>query len=171
MAKWSLKNRNTENTDNVPNMPPELSDYYNAEKRDRMWATWLLGFATLVVTVLLAVLLFLGGRWVIDQITGDDEVDVPVTTTQNEPTDDTDADQTDDTTRDTETDNANDDTVAGTTDEDSDDQESGVVTDVAAVTDEPLPDTGPADTLAVFLSVTVLAALAHNRLQRQNSHQ
>lgn len=169
MAKWSLKNRNNQ-TDGAPQMPPELSDYYNAEKRDRAWATWLLGFATLVVTILLAVLLFLGGRWVVNQFT-DDEVDAP-TTTQEE----SDGTATDDTQNGTAPDTGtaggtDDQSVAGNNDQsDEASEENGVVTDEAAVTDEPLPDTGPGDVVALFVAVSMLGALTHNHLQRQKSH-
>lgn len=164
MAKWSLKNRKSD-SDKVPQMPPELSDYYNAEKRDRMWATWLLGFATLVVTVLLAVLLFLGGRWAVNQFT-DDETDSP-TTTQDE----SDTEETTDEQSGTTTDTDDDQLVAGNNDRTEEpSEENGVVSDEAAVTDEPLPDTGPGDTVAIFLAVSVLGALAHNHLQRQKTH-
>lgn len=162
MAKWSLKNRNNDNTGSVPKMPPELSDYYNAEKRDRMWATWLLGFATLVVTVLLAVLLFLGGRWVVDQFTGD-EVESP-TTTQNEP-----GSQSTDDSAPTVGNSDDDSSVAGNNDQNEDQSETGgVVSDEAAVTDQPLPDTGPGNLITVFFAVAVLATLTHSKFIRQN---
>lgn len=47
----------------APAMPPELSDYYQAERRERMWGTWLLSFVALLITVMILFALFLGGRW------------------------------------------------------------------------------------------------------------
>ena len=44
--------------------PPEVQDYYQAESRQRSGMAWLLGLGALVVTVLLVLGLFYGGRWV-----------------------------------------------------------------------------------------------------------
>lgn len=164
MAKWSLKNRNNDTTGKVPQMPPELSDYYNAEKRDRRWATWLLGFATLIVTVLLAVLLFMGSRWIYRQIKNDDS-STPVIT-QNEPTENNDNDSGK-SSDDNSSDKDHGPSIAGNTDNNS--EPEGVVTDEAAVTDSPLPDTGPGDLIAIFLAVSLLATLLHGQFLRQKS--
>lgn len=45
-------------------MPEEVRDFYAAERRQRKGTAWLLAIATLLVTFLLAALLFFGGRWV-----------------------------------------------------------------------------------------------------------
>ena len=57
MALFKRKNK-----DNV--LPEEVQQYYQAEKRQRTGVAWLLAFVTLLVTVLVAALLFFGGRWV-----------------------------------------------------------------------------------------------------------
>lgn len=64
-------------------VPEEIRDYYEAEKRDRMWVVWLLSGATFLVTVLVVLGLFWGGRWVYREITKDDQP-ATVTTEQNE---------------------------------------------------------------------------------------
>src|SRR5690606_21622647 len=81
MAKWSLKNRDTDTK--PPEMPPAAENYYRAEKRDRMVGVWLLGLATLAVTAVLAFLLFLGGRWVYRQFTDGDTSAPETSQTEN----------------------------------------------------------------------------------------
>lgn len=48
----------------IDSVPQEVQDYYQSERRERTGVAWLLALATLVVTLLLAVGLFYGGRWV-----------------------------------------------------------------------------------------------------------
>lgn len=63
------------NTDSVPQ---EVKDYYEAERRERSGMAWLLALATLVVTLVLAGGIFLGGRWayrkVVDRNDGNTQV-------------------------------------------------------------------------------------------------
>lgn len=163
MAKWSLKNRDSDNQ--PPAMPPAAENYYRAEKRDRMIGVWLLGIATLVVTAILAFLLFLGGRWVYRQFTDNNgSQDTSQTETTNAPAQ-SEAGQGGGT---AETDNQNDSEdsqeegqTGGASDE-TDANEEGVVSDVAVNTD--LPNTGPADTLALFVGVTIVATLVHRTI-------
>lgn len=55
-----FKRRNQDN--NI--LPEEVRDYYQAESRQRTGKAWLLAAATLILTILIAAVLFLGGRWV-----------------------------------------------------------------------------------------------------------
>ena len=45
-------------------LPKEVQDYYEAEKRERVGVASMLAIGTLVVTVILALGIFFGGRWV-----------------------------------------------------------------------------------------------------------
>ena len=60
-------------------MPPELQNYYQAEYREKTWKAWVLGLATLIITILLALALFFGARWIYRELTDKDEA--PTTTT------------------------------------------------------------------------------------------
>jgi hypothetical protein len=64
-----LFNRN--NSDN--NIPTEIREYNQAERRQRVGIAWTLAFVTLVVTVLLALGLFFGGRWLYRSIFDNDK--------------------------------------------------------------------------------------------------
>ncbi len=173
MAKWSLKNRNSESK--PPDMPPAAENYYRAEKRDRMVGVWLLGLATLAVTAVLAFLLFLGGRWVYRQFT-DNEANAPETSQTEESSEVTGVPEApaDSTQNDSGDENQNSGTadVAGTNEDSENDTDAnndeGTVSEEAATTD--LPNTGPADTLALFLGVTVIAALLHRTVIAKESH-
>jgi uncharacterized protein HemX len=67
-------------TDQTSQLPPEVQDYYETSQRQRTGVAWLLAGATLVVTLLLAMLLFLGGRFVYRKITSKDQSKPPATT-------------------------------------------------------------------------------------------
>ncbi len=78
--KWPFTRKNKE----IPEIPEEFQTYYEAEKKERKGMAWLLGLATLAITILLALVLFFAGRWIVDKITGDDEPEA--TTAQTEQT-------------------------------------------------------------------------------------
>lgn len=66
----ALFNRRKKSVDNVP---AEVQEYYQAEKRERTGVAWLLALGTLLATVLLAIALFFGGRWLYRTIFNKDE--------------------------------------------------------------------------------------------------
>lgn len=49
-------------------VPAEIKQYYQSERRDRMWVVWLLSGATFVITVLIVLGLFWGGRWAYNKL-------------------------------------------------------------------------------------------------------
>ena len=51
-------------------VPPEVEEYYQSTHKDRRGMAWLLAFGTLILTVLIAVVLFFAGRWAYRAITG-----------------------------------------------------------------------------------------------------
>jgi len=68
MAIWPF-NRNKQ--DDNGNVPAEVKQYYQAERRERVGLAWLLAAGTLIVTVLVVLGLFFGGRWIYRQVTDD----------------------------------------------------------------------------------------------------
>src|SRR5690606_3533 len=66
------------------NVPDEVKEYYESSERERMGTTWLLAFVTLILTILLALGIFFGGRWLYRKIThkSSPETTTQVTTTQ-----------------------------------------------------------------------------------------
>lgn len=56
-----------------PNVPQEVQSYYQAEKRERTGIAWMLALGTLVATVILAIGLYFGGRWLYRTVFGSND--------------------------------------------------------------------------------------------------
>jgi cytoskeletal protein RodZ len=60
------------NRNNRTNVPAEIQEYYQTERRERAGIAWLLAFGTIVVTIVLAAGIFFAGRWAYRKIAGTD---------------------------------------------------------------------------------------------------
>ncbi len=80
---WPFKKKPVKTTNPIPK---EIKDFYESERRGRSGVAWLLAFGTLVTTLVLALALFFGGRWVYRKLKGTDTPTTP-STSQNEPAD------------------------------------------------------------------------------------
>jgi hypothetical protein len=69
------------NNSDSENLPTEIKEYYQTERRERVGVAWLLALGTLVLTLILASGLFFGGRWAYRKIAGNDK---PAETIQTE---------------------------------------------------------------------------------------
>lgn len=145
--------RNNQVNGQAPAMPPELTEYYNTEKRQRTAVTWMLGIATLVVTVAIAFGLFIGARWIIGKIRDGDKAPEPTPTTQ---------------TTQAPTENAapvQSPTATGTMQGQSTTPATpaGPQTSSTSTPNKKLPSTGPGDVVAVATVVTAAGTLLHYR--------
>lgn len=75
MAIWPFNRKKKQNEA----LPEEVQEYYESGRKQQTGMAWLLALGTLVVTVLLATVLFFGGRWIYQKVTGNDEPDQPTT--------------------------------------------------------------------------------------------
>jgi uncharacterized protein HemX len=83
MAIWPFRKKQSEEyeipEEQVPvdqptsNLPEEVQEYYESGQKERVGVAWLLGLGTLLLTILIAVGLFFGGRWVYQKVTHKDE--------------------------------------------------------------------------------------------------
>lgn len=73
---WTPWRRNKAND----NVPAEVQEYYQSERRERVGVAWLLAVGTLLGTLAIVIGLFFGGRWAWRQITGNDSTQRPATT-------------------------------------------------------------------------------------------
>lgn len=165
----ALFNRNKQ--DDTEEVPSEIQEYYDAEKRERTWVAWLLALGTLVVTVLLALGLYFGGRWVYRQVFNSDSKE------EN-------AEQIEQEAQEAENLPANVEPVPSPSPEQSapstssgeqpqtqgqrsnpEERTSSTATSTPSAastpTTGPLPSAGPADTAAVFAITTLVAAGLH----------
>lgn len=65
-------------------VPPEVEQYYESTRRERKGIAWLLAFATLLLTLVIAAALFFGGRWIYRKITNNDSQPAPTPVQQEE---------------------------------------------------------------------------------------
>lgn len=154
---WPFKRKRDLSTE-APEMPPELNQYYQAEKRQQNVVTWLLGLATLAVTIAVAFLLFMGGRWVVQKVRNNPN-QAPTTTQQESPDENSEAPA--DTTAPQTT------TTTGSGQATQTQGTQGATTPKTSSATTTLPRTGPADTIAVFMIATAVGTFAYKRSARQ----
>jgi len=54
-------------------LPEEVKEYYQVAKKEQTGVAWLLAFGTLIVTILLAIVIFFAGRWAYQKIFNSDD--------------------------------------------------------------------------------------------------
>lgn len=74
---WTPWRRNQED-----NVPTEVKDYYQSERRERVGVAWLLAIGTLLATLAIVIALFFGGRWAWRALFGNDDTKAPTSTGQ-----------------------------------------------------------------------------------------
>jgi hypothetical protein len=165
---------------NLGGLPPEVNAYYESENRDRASIAWLVGLTSLVVTVGLALGIFFGGRWAYRQLRSDNaptvatngqtggQVTPPSTDSSTVVPDASPAPTPTPAPQPTPSPTPSP-TPAPTPTPQSTPQPTPTPTPaVAAATDtKALTSTGPADTLKIFLAVTVLAGFGHYTINKR----
>ncbi|MEO8863344.1 MAG: hypothetical protein ABI354_03415 [Candidatus Saccharimonadales bacterium] len=166
----------------VPDMPPELTQYYKDEKRERVGVAWLLAIVTMLITLAIIVGLFVGGRWIYRKARSGNNP-VPATTQKakdknavSKPTDDKDKSSevtSTDTPENPDKDKKTSDTSASTPQPESStpsseskDQATTNQNNQAAAQSQSdkLANTGPGDTVALFLAVVAIGYTTHQFL-------
>jgi cytoskeletal protein RodZ len=170
---------------------PEVDKYYEGERRDRAGLAWLLALVSVAIVALVIVGVFLAGRWAYRQVAdnGDGDVSISDTADNNTPSFDGESnrgsegenseDETDQTEEAPASENGetaeqeNGQPAAETPTSDSDnsnDSDSTPETTPATGDNEALPNTGPADTAAIFAVVSTAAGLTHYAVSRKRSN-
>ena len=171
MAFW---NRNKKNTD----VPAEIQEYYQIERRERTGIAWLLAIGTLLLTIILAMVIFFAGRWVWRAVAGNNDTRTEISkTTQNgqgsgdkqgsssnrggssnngsgaQGSEENNTSQNNQ----TEAGNASGSSTS-TPPDDTDESQASTPT-----TGSDIPETGPGNIVAVFAVTSVLGYMAHRR--------
>jgi cytoskeletal protein RodZ len=171
-------------------IPEEINEYYQAERRERTGVAWLLALGTLIVTLILAVGLFFGGRWVYRKVVKNDKPkqtsgivsESPATTspsdsstssgsnnqsTSNSPSSSSAAPTTPGSSTGTSTPNSS--TTTPTTTANNSGTTQGAAT--TGSQNASLPNTGPSNNLVgIFVVTAVAGAIAHRMVwSRRNS--
>ncbi len=162
---------------------PEVDKYYDGTRRDRTGLAWLLAFVSIAIVTLVIIGAFLGGRWIYRELAGKND-DVSITTTDEpeapsfdgeskpeegaqQPPSSNEEENNNPNPEDRPTEQENpssenrpQDQTPGQTNNQADSQSPTAQAPVTG--DDPLPSTGPADLLGIFIGVTLLSAITHN---------
>jgi hypothetical protein len=146
------------------NVTQDLQNYYQSAQREQSWKAWLLGLATLAVTVVLAMGIFFGGRFIYRKVRNQPS-QVATVQTENEESNDNSNGSSNNTPA-----------PAPAPAPAPTPSPTPAPTPAPAPASAPspagrtqpaqstnLPNTGPGDTIAIFVAVSVLAYFAHRR--------
>lgn len=165
---------------NTTTQIPELQEYYATQKKESTGVAWLLAFGSLIVTAALLVGLFMGGRWVYRKISNKDTKVATVQTVK--PASDTAGQTPDSTTKqptgtvtvpDVST------SIGGSVTTPQTSTAHGVSPSQSATTNTgakaattSVPNTGPSESIGLFVAIIVVSMLAHRSyLLRKTSKQ
>ena len=163
-------------------VPPEVQQYYDSEHRERVGLAWLIAFLSLIVTIVVIVGLFFGSRWVYRKIanrnntpttapegTGLEQPAQPPaqSTTPSTPNSLQPAAPSQNQTGSSSSSS----TGSSSSTSSSSTGTSSISTTIpsTATTKTNITNTGPGDTAAIFIGVTVLAAVAHSVYSRRKA--
>ncbi len=68
MAVWPFNRSNNDKMPNGKPVPKEVQQYYASERRERVGLAWLIAFVSLIITTAVILGLFVGGRWVYHKV-------------------------------------------------------------------------------------------------------
>lgn len=142
-------------------MPPEVQKYYDSEQRERVGLAWLVAFVSLLVTVLVIMAVFFGGRWIFRKVTNDNGGS-NTSQTANKPTtsESSSSSEANKTKSDSSSSNStskSESSQSSSSKSSSSNNDSGV----KAPESEDLSNTGPGNLLEVFAAVTIIATGSH----------
>lgn len=160
MRLWPRRNKSAEQSTN--GVPPEVKEYYETGKRERKSIAWLLAAATLIATIVVVFGAFLGGRWVYRKIANSGK---EVSTTQNEQSEEQDSDEITDLPSQPSPNPSPNPTPSPSQTNPSQTQTPAPSAGQSAN----LPQSGPAETMAVFAIATVAGTIFYQiKLRRQS---
>jgi len=181
----ALFNRGNKNKTDVP---AEIQEYYETGKRDRTGIAWLLAFGTLILTIVLAAGIFFAGRFAYRKIAGNNDTSQVAqndTQPQEEQSPETPApseeQQRTEEERQAEEQRKADEARRAEEQKAEEEREraaqqraeeeatpaptqqsaGGSSEDRQVAAGDAIPETGPGDTLAIFIAVTILGYMAH----------
>jgi len=161
MAIWPFNRRNKKE-----DVPTEIKEYYQAERRERVGFAWLLALGTFLVTVGVVTGLFFAGRWAYREIANDEP---STTVSENQPQQLPGAPQDQQSPQQEQAQPDSDQGTGQTTPPQNGTPAPSTPTPSPTPqveTDSELPNTGPGNILTVFLLVSVTGAAAHYGLSR-----
>lgn len=165
MAIWPF-NRQKQDS----NVPLEVQEYYQSERREHVGVAWLLAGLSLIATIIVVLAIYFGGKWIWNKIHDNDNESV--TTTQTEETTSQSSGETSSSSTSSEessTSSADENSSSSQTSEtsSSNSSHSASASGSQSAETQSLTNTGPRETIALFIGVTLVGTLAHGVYSRR----
>ena len=146
---------------------PELQEYYATQKQSNTALAWLLAIGSLLVTIAIFVLLFLGGRWLYRELFSNDDSNTTTSQTdsnQNSSDQNTNQNQTENTgnTQNTGSSTQNQPQTTAPQPGVSPNQTPAANQNSQAA-NTTLPNSGPEHVVALFIGTTIIATVVYRR--------
>jgi cytoskeletal protein RodZ len=155
---WPFKRRNNQNRVEVP---AEVQEYYQSERRERVGVAWLLALATLIITIVLAAALFLGGRWLYRKVAHRDDNRQPETTQSQNVNESPETGKQSSGSDQNKPGSSTPPPASGSNTQPNVSTGTGSQTPRSTASGSNLPSTGPEDLLAIFVVTALAGTLAH----------
>lgn len=151
-----------------PEVPEEIQDYYETERRERTGVAWLLAFGTLIATILVASGIFFAGRWAYREIAGTDD-DGSTEIAQNEEQEQSETERQEEQEPSGGQGNAEDESDASDTPQNGGAVQGNndIATPATGDSSGDLPGTGPSGTATAFFAVSIISYLVHRFYMRR----
>lgn len=161
---WPFRRKDTTTTQ----VSSDADDYYRTERRERVGLAWLLAFGSLIATVLIALALFYGVRFIYHKIHHTNTTATNTSTSQS--TDQSSGSSASGTQTTGQTNAPGSSTTTTPSTSSSTSTNSSTASGTSATGSNAgtnLANTGPGSTITIFFAVSILGALAHNAYQRR----
>lgn len=157
---WPFKRK-----DATPKVSSDVDDYYRSERRERVGLAWLLAFGSLIATLLIALVLFYGVRFVYHKVHHTNNGGTTATTESTSGGQES-ASSSASNSGQTNAPGNNSTSTPSSSGTSSSAANTGASSS-ATSSGQNLANTGPGSTVAIFFTVSVLGMLAHNFYQRR----
>ena len=165
MAIWPFNREKT-----TTGVSSDTDDYYRTERRERVGLAWLLAFGSLIATLLIALALFYGIRFIYHKVHHTNTGNTTATTestASNQGSATSNAQSSTGQTNASGSGTTSTPSTPGTSSSASTSGSSAHTSSSATSSGQNIANTGPGDTFAIFLAVSMIGALAHNAYQRR----
>ncbi len=166
---WPFKRKQQPKPSSNKKMPKEVQQYYKSEQRERVGLAWLIAFASLILTVLIVLGLFYGGRWAWRKVANNDDNE-NVSTTQTKSPSESSVPNESNKSESGSSSNGNNPSSSSSGSNDSNtngSKSSGSTSGSNSSSSQNLSNTGPGNIAGAFVVAVVFGTILHNVYSRR----